>query len=325
MSDAIVADELRKRYAKTKALDGLSLKVTEGSVHGLLGPNGAGKTTAVRVLTTLLRPDSGTATVCGVDVVREPNRARRLIGLTGQFTAVDELLTGVENLELVGRLYRLGRAEARARTAELIDALGLAEHARKLVKTYSGGLRRRLDLAASLISRPRVLFLDEPTTGLDVRSRLALWAAIKGLVSHGTTVLLTTQYLEEADYLAHAITVIDHGRVIAAGTPDELKDALGGNRIELRLADPTQLAAAAGAVRAHSDTEPTTDPETATLTVPLSGGDAGVVPFILRDLGAARVRSLTERGGGDATDAATVPSMPSVPSVLSASEKGASR
>ena len=290
MADAINAGELRKRYAKTQALDGLGLTVAEGSVHGLLGPNGAGKTTAIRVLTTLLRPDSGTATVCGVDVVREPNRVRRMIGLTGQFTAVDELLTGVENLELVGRLYRLGRAEARARAAELIDALGLEEHARKLVKTYSGGLRRRLDLAASLISRPRVLFLDEPTTGLDVRSRLALWAAIKGLVSHGTTVLLTTQYLEEADYLAHSITVIDHGRVIAQGTPDELKEALGGNRIELRLADPGQLDAAASAVRAHSETEPTTDRETATLTVPLAGGDAGVVPFILRDLGTARVR-----------------------------------
>ena len=237
---AIEASGLRKRYGSVVALDGVDLQAETGIVLGLLGPNGAGKTTAVRILTTLLAPDDGTARVAGVDVLREPGRLRERIGLAGQYAAVDENLTGFENLEMVGRLYHLARGAARRRADELLAEFDLSDAGSRLVRTYSGGMRRRLDLAAALVARPPVLFLDEPTTGLDPRSRLALWDTIEGLVSGGATVLLTTQYLDEADRLADQIAVIDHGRVIAEGTPAQLKSDCGGERLEVRLADASQ-------------------------------------------------------------------------------------
>ena len=242
---AIETDNLAKRYGDVRALDGVDLRVDEGSVLGMLGPNGAGKTTAVRILTTLLRPDGGSARVLGHDVVRDAVALRRRIGLAGQYAAVDESLTGQENLELFGRLYRLPRSEARTRARELLERFSLSDAAGRLVGTYSGGMRRRLDLAAALVARPEVLFLDEPTTGLDPRSRLGLWETIRDRVAEGTTVLLTTQYLEEADRLADRIAVIDHGRVIAEGTGIELKDRVGGAFLEVRLGDPGAQADAA--------------------------------------------------------------------------------
>jgi oleandomycin transport system ATP-binding protein len=242
-TSAIEAEGLVKTFGKVRALDGIDMVAREGTVFGLLGPNGAGKTTAIRVLSTLIRPDSGRATVGGHDVLREAATVRRLIGLTGQYAAVDELLSGQENLYMIGRLLELGRAEARRRSSELLASFDLSDAATKLVKTYSGGMRRRLDLAASLVGRPRFLYLDEPTTGLDPRSRVELWAMIRGLVAEGTTVLLTTQYLEEADRLADEIVVIDKGRVIAAGTPQQLKMRIGGQVLQARPADPADLAA----------------------------------------------------------------------------------
>jgi oleandomycin transport system ATP-binding protein len=250
---AIEAEGLVKTFGEVRALDGIDMVAGEGTVFGLLGPNGAGKTTAIRVLSTLLRPDAGRASVGGFDVVRQPREVRRLIGLTGQYAAVDELLSGQENLSMIGRLVGLSTSDARERARTLLLDFDLADAATKLAKTYSGGMRRRLDLAASLVGRPRFLYLDEPTTGLDPRSRLQLWEMIRGLVSQGVTVLLTTQYLEEADRLADEIVVVDHGRVIAAGTPQDLKTRIGGQVLVARPLEPADLPATTGILSEFAD------------------------------------------------------------------------
>lgn len=257
---AVVVESLVKIFkGGVRALDGVSFEIPAGTVLGLLGPNGAGKTTAVRVLTTLLTPDSGRAHVAGIDVLADPAAARTVIGLAGQYAAVDEGLTGMENLVLVGRLNHLPRGDRRARAVELLDQFDLADAAGRTLKTYSGGMHRRLDLAAALVARPPVLFLDEPTTGLDPRSRIDLWSVIAGLVADGTTLLLTTQYLEEVDRLADRICVIDHGRVITEGTSTELKAQLGGTAVEVVLADEATAARAAAALNGVGDDDPVLD------------------------------------------------------------------
>jgi ABC-2 type transport system ATP-binding protein len=253
---AIVVRGVVKSYGEVRALGGVDLDVPRGTVLGLLGPNGAGKTTLVRVLTTLLIPDEGTASVDGLDVVRDAAALRHRIGLAGQYAAVDENLTGLENLTMVGRLYGSSRADAKRRGAELLERFDLSDAGGRVTSTYSGGMRRRLDLAAALVAKPPVVFLDEPTTGLDPRSRISLWETIEGLVSEGTTVLLTTQYLDEADRLANSITVIDHGQVIASGTSDELKDRVGGERVEVVLEDPSDAERALAVLAAMSDEPP---------------------------------------------------------------------
>ena len=279
-SPAIEVSDLRRRFGEVEALAGVSLDVPAGSVLGLLGPNGAGKTTAVRILATLLKPDAGRARVAGFDVEREPGRVRARIGLAGQYASVDENLTGFENLEMVGRLYHLGRRIARDRADELLDRFGLGDAAGRLVRTYSGGMRRRLDVAAALVAEPPILFLDEPTTGLDLHSRISLWDSIDALVAGGSTVLLTTQYLDEADRLSDRIAVLDRGMVIAEGSPEELKHRVGGDRIEIRLVDSADLPVAAAALAAVGNEAPFV--LDGTLTVPVSRHGRAVVDAVRR-------------------------------------------
>ncbi|MFJ9338125.1 ATP-binding cassette domain-containing protein [Streptomyces sp. NPDC101733] len=285
MPGAIYAEGLVKTFGDVRALDGVDLDVPEGTVLGLLGPNGAGKTTAVRVLTTLLRPDSGTASVAGIDVLKHPNEVRRSIGLSGQFAAVDEYLTGRENLDMVGRLYQMRAKEAKARAAELLERFHLADAADRTAKTYSGGMRRRLDLAAALVVRPPVMFMDEPTTGLDPRNRQALWDVVEELVAGGTTLLLTTQYLEEADRLAHDIAVVDRGKVIARGTSDELKARTGGERVEVVVHERAHIPGAREVLAGFGKGETTVEEHTRKLTVPVSGG-AKLLAEVIRELDA---------------------------------------
>lgn len=271
-ANIIEASGLVKRYGSVTALDGLDLEVPEGSIFGLLGPNGAGKTTAVSILTTLLIADSGRATVAGADINTSPDEVRRNIGLSGQYAAVDEQLTGFENLDMVGRLYRLGKQRSRDRARELLERFDLVDAADRPVKTYSGGMRRRLDLAGALVAEPPVLFLDEPTTGLDPRSRTELWSVIRDLVGRGATLLLTTQYMEEAEQLADDIMVIDHGREIAHGTADELKLLVGGERIDVTLDHAEQLAGARRVLERFAIGDVFVDERGRELVVPISGG-----------------------------------------------------
>jgi ABC-2 type transport system ATP-binding protein len=290
---AIETEGLRKSFGQVRALRGVDLTVPEGSVCALLGPNGAGKTTVVRVLATLTRPDGGTARVAGYDVVREPRRVRAAIGLAGQHSAVDDDLTGLENLFILGLMWHLGRRRARARAAELLERFELADAGRRLVKTWSGGMRRRLDLVASLIVAPAVLFLDEPTTGLDPRSRTEIWSAVRSLAAEGTTVLLTTQYLDEADRIAGQIVIVNQGRVTAQGTPDDLKNSLGG-RVDVVLSDATAdgdaLSAAVAVLAAIAGSRPQVDPDTGRLTAAITAG-AMTLPELVRRLDAAGVEA----------------------------------
>jgi oleandomycin transport system ATP-binding protein len=289
MTYSILAEGLVKRFGGqggTVALDGIDLAVRTGSVFGLLGPNGAGKTTAVRILATLLRPDGGHAAICGHDVVTRAHQVRQLTGLTGQYASVDETLTGLENLILIGRLTGQSRAESRARARDLLAAFRLADAADRAAKTYSGGMRRRLDLAASLVTRPRVLYLDEPTTGLDPRSRNEMWDVVRGLTATGVTVLLTTQYLEEADQLASEIAVIDHGTVIATGAPEELKARTGALSLSVRPIDPADVPAVTAVVTRFAPVEP----EVRNTTVTVQVGKEDVMPAVVARLQEAGVR-----------------------------------
>ena len=290
--DVISAEGLVKVYksrkSEVRALDGIDLSVAEGTVLGLLGPNGAGKTTAVRILATLLKPDAGRATIAGLDVVTQAQEIRRIIGLSGQYAAVDENLTGRENLWMFGRLYQLPSERSRERATDLLRQFDLEDAADRVVKTYSGGMRRRLDLASALIGRPRLLFLDEPTTGLDPRSRLGMWEVIRDLVRDGTTLLLTTQYLEEADELADTIAVVDHGKIIARGTADSLKADVGGERIEVVVHDRTRMDDARRMLSAIGVGEATVDDHTRRVTVPSDGGASRLIN-VVRDLGEAGI------------------------------------
>jgi ABC-2 type transport system ATP-binding protein len=283
VTEMIRTSGLVKRFGKVTALDGLDLAVPRGTILGLLGPNGAGKTTAVRILTTLLEPDGGTATVAGLDVAAQPDEVRERIGLSGQNAAVDEYLTGYENLEMVGRLYHLGARKSRERARELLERFDLADAADRPAKTYSGGMRRRLDLAAALVAAPDVLFLDEPTTGLDPRSRAQMWETIQELVRGGSTVLLTTQYMEEADRLADDVVVIDRGRMIAHGPPDQLKTRIGGERIEVVLADSGDIRAARALLAELSAGEIRVEEQTCTVTAAVTGG-VDVLRRVLQEL-----------------------------------------
>jgi ABC-2 type transport system ATP-binding protein len=278
----------RSRKSEVRALDGVDLEVPEGTILGLLGPNGAGKTTTVRILATLLRPDAGRATVAGFDVVKQAQELRRVIGLSGQYAAVDENLTGRENLVMFGRLYQLRKEEARHRASALLEQFELTDAASRVVKTYSGGMRRRLDLASALIGRPRLLFLDEPTTGLDPRSRLGMWDVIRTLVREGTTLLLTTQYLEEADELADTIAVVDHGKIIARGTADQLKADVGGARVEVIVHSRDDIGRAREVLARDLDGECTLDEHTRKLTIPAHGG-AQALAQVVRDLDEAGI------------------------------------
>jgi len=287
---AILVEGLTKSFGEVHALRGIDLSVPRGTILGLLGPNGAGKTTAVRILTTLLLPDGGQALVEGYDVVRQAAAVRRSIGLSGQSAAIQEELTGRENLEIVGRLYHLSKARARSRAAELLERFELADAADRTAKTYSGGMQRRLDLAASLVGAPKVLFLDEPTTGLDPRSRLGMWDIIRSLVAAGTTLLLTTQYLDEADELADEIVVIDHGLVIAAGTSEELKGRVGGDVLEFTVPDRNRLADAVEAIARIGEGEPHADKETGVINVGVGGRGSEALIEAVRGLDGAGVQ-----------------------------------
>ncbi|MFE3170893.1 ATP-binding cassette domain-containing protein [Amycolatopsis sp. NPDC059090] len=288
MSYGIQAEGLVKRFGQTTALAGVDLAVRTGAVLGVLGPNGAGKTTAVRILATLLKPDAGHARVGGFDVVKDAARVRRLVGLTGQYASVDEELTGVQNLVLIGRLLDLSRPEAKRRARELIERFGLVDAGKRLAGTYSGGMRRRLDLAASLVGRPKVLYLDEPTTGLDPRSRADVWTMVRALVEDGTTVLLTTQYLEEADQLADQIAVIDHGRVVASGTGDELRAQVGGQTLDLWPIDPAEVPAAAAILAGLTGKEPVRLNDGTRLAVPVDD-DPDVLSAAVQQLAQAGI------------------------------------